>query len=557
MLAALTIKDVVLIDQLTLEFGGGLCVMTGETGAGKSILLDSLGLAMGARADAGLVRTGSLLASVTAEFNLAAGHPVFECLATNDISGDGLVLRRILKADGSSRAFINDQPVSAGLLRDVGNAVLEIHGQHDDRGLLNAKGHRALLDAFCGHDSLHSAVGKAWGQWRETVAALDFARAEIEVVERDRDYLEHAVAELGALLPEPDEETTLADRRGKIMRGEKIGGELESAGDLLSGSDGALAQLRQAARKLERVVDADASFKPMVEALDRAIHEASDAEDQLYAAQRSLQFDPAELDRVETRLFDLRGMARKYRVTVGDLPKLHADMAAKYQRLLQSASDLSKLEKDVTLARTAFISTAEKISASRQKFSGLLDKAVASELAPLKLDKAKFRVSIEPMAEHEWGPEGVERVQFEISTNPGAPFAPLIKIASGGELSRFILALKVALAARGSASTLIFDEIDRGVGGAVASAIGDRLARLATTAQVIVVTHSPQVAAAGASHWLIAKNQVKNATRTTVNKMDQKARREEIARMLSGDTVTEEARAQASKLLATGKLAAE
>jgi DNA repair protein RecN (Recombination protein N) len=557
MLAALTIKDVVLIDQLTLEFGGGLCVMTGETGAGKSILLDSLGLAMGARADAGLVRTGSLLASVTAEFNLAAGHPVFECLATNDISGDGLVLRRILKADGSSRAFINDQPVSAGLLRDVGNAVLEIHGQHDDRGLLNAKGHRALLDAFCGHDSLHSAVGKAWGQWRETVAALDFARAEIEVVERDRDYLEHAVAELGALLPEPDEETTLADRRGKIMRGEKIGGELESAGDLLSGSDGALAQLRQAARKLERVVDADASFKPMVEALDRAIHEASDAEDQLYAAQRSLQFDPAELDRVETRLFDLRGMARKYRVTVGDLPKLHADMAAKYQRLLQSASDLSKLEKDVTLARTAFISTAEKISASRQKFSGLLDKAVASELAPLKLDKAKFRVSIEPMAEHEWGPEGVERVQFEISTNPGAPFAPLIKIASGGELSRFILALKVALVARGSASTLIFDEIDRGVGGAVASAIGDRLARLATTAQVIVVTHSPQVAAAGASHWLIAKNQVKNATRTTVNKMDQKARREEIARMLSGDTVTEEARAQASKLLATGKLAAE
>ncbi len=557
MLAALTIKDVVLIDQLTLEFGRGLCVMTGETGAGKSILLDSLGLALGARADAGLVRSGCAQSNVTAEFAIAPDHIIFETLKANDIDGEGLVLRRVLKADGSSRAFINDQPVSAGLLRDVGAMVLEIHGQHDDRGLLNAKGHRALLDAFCGHEALRSTTLKMWTAWRTKVSALDAARAEIELAERDRDYLEHAVAELGKLLPEPDEENTLADRRGKILRGEKIGGEFSAASDLISGSDGALAQLRQAARKLERVVDADASYKPMVEALDRAIHEASDAEDQLYAAQRALEYDPAELDRVETRLFDLRGLARKYRVQVGELAKLHSDMDAKYQRLLDSASDLSKLEKEVAAARSEYKNAADKLSASRQKYAGKLDKAVAIELAPLKLDKAKFRVAIEPMAEHEWGPEGTERVQFEISTNPGAPFAPLIKIASGGELSRFILALKVALAARGSAGTLIFDEIDRGVGGAVASAIGERLARLATTAQVIVVTHSPQVAAAGAAHWLIAKAQIKNATRTNVTKMDDAARREEIARMLSGDTVTDEARAQAAKLLGAPALAAE
>ncbi len=557
MLAALTIKDVVLIDQLTLEFGLGLCVMTGETGAGKSILLDSLGLALGVRADAGLVRTGSAQASVTAEFDIRPGHPVLALLAANDIEGDGLVLRRIVKSDGASRAFVNDQPVSAGLLRDIGASVLEIHGQHDDRGLLNAKGHRALLDAFCNHDDMHRAVGAAWAQWRDRVAALGAARAELEAAERDREYLEFAVAELGKLLPEPDEENTLAAARGKIMRGEKIGAELEAAASLLSGSDGALAKLRQAARKLERVAEADAALRPIVEAMDRAVHEACDAEDQLYAAQRGLDYNPADLERVETRLFDLRGMARKYRVTVGELAKTHAEMDSKYQRLLQGAADLSALEAQCAAARAAYRVVAEKISAARHKYAGKLDKAVAGELVPLKLDKAKFRVAIEPLPEHEWGPEGTERVQFEISTNPGAPFAPLIKIASGGELSRFILALKVALAARGSAGTLIFDEIDRGVGGAVASAIGERLARLATSAQVIVVTHSPQVAAAGAAHWLIAKSQVKNTARTTVIPLDEGARCEEIARMLSGDTVTNEARAQAGKLLATRLMAAE
>ncbi len=551
MLTALTIRDVVLIDQLTLEFGSGLGVMTGETGAGKSILLDSLGLALGARAEASLVRSGAASASVTAEFSVPSSHPARKFLSENDIALDEtLLLRRTVKSDGGSRAFINDQPVGIALLRDTGSLLVEIHGQHDDRGLLNPRGHRSLLDAFAGHEKLCADVARTWEIWQTAQTSLATAVQEIADAERDRDYLEHAAAELGKLQPEPDEEETLATQRTRILRGEKLGDELQAAADLLTGSDGGLAKLRQAARRLERIADADSAIKAVLDALDRAVHDATDGEDQLAAVMASLAYDPAALDRIETRLFDLRGLARKYRVTVAELPAVLADVEHKMARLTQGSADIKALTKKCVETRAAFMALAEKLSASRQKAAKKLAAAVAEELAPLKLDKAKFQVALEALVEVDWSASGMDRAAFEISTNPGAPFGALAKIASGGELSRFILALKVALAARGSAGTLIFDEIDRGVGGAVASAIGERLSRLASQVQVLVVTHSPQVAASGAAHWLIEKQADKKAARTHVRALDEKARREEIARMLSGDTVTDEARAQATKLLA-------
>ncbi len=556
MLTALTIRDVVLIDQLTLEFergpdGSGLGVMTGETGAGKSILLDSLGLALGARADAGLVRSGAASASVTAEFMVDAHHPARLLLTENDvIVDDTILLRRAVKSDGGSRAFINDQVVGIGLLRDVGSLLVEIHGQQDDRGLLNPRGHRALLDAFAGHDKLCADVARSWDAWQAAVTALATARQEIADAERDREYLEHAAAELGKLQPEPDEEASLAEQRGRILRGEKMADDLQATADLLGGSDGALSKLRQAARRLERIAEADRAVKAVLDALDRAVHEATDGEDQLATVMASLTYDPAALDRMETRLFDLRGLARKYRVTVAELPAVLADVEQKLARLSRGTADVEMLTKKSDATRALYIAAAEKLSASRQKASKKLAIAVAGELAPLKLDKARFQVALVTVPEHDWGQQGMDRASFEISTNPGAPFGPLAKIASGGEMSRFVLALKVALAARGSAGTLIFDEIDRGVGGSVASAIGDRLSRLAKQVQVLVVTHSPQVAASGDAHWLIEKQADKKSARTHVRALSEKERREEIARMLSGDTVTDEARAQAERLLA-------
>jgi DNA repair protein RecN (Recombination protein N) len=551
MLTALTIRDVVLIDHLTLDFSSGLSVMTGETGAGKSILLDSLGLALGVRADAGLVRVGATLASVIAEFAVSACHPAMRILRDNDIAVDGAVLlRRTVKSDGGSRAFINDVPVGLGLLRDVGSLLVEIHGQHDDRGLLNPKGHRTLLDAFARHDKVLADVSHAWASWQTAVAALASAKTQIADAERDREFIEHAVAELGKLQPESNEEQTLADKRSRILRGEKIADELQAVADLLNGAEGGVSKLRQAARRLERVAEADTGLQAILLAIDRAVHEATDGEDQLAMMMRSLNFDPAMLDQIETRLFDLRGLARKYRVSVAELPSVLADQQARLEKLVRSSADIAAMQAACKAGREEYVGLASKLSDQRKKAAKKLSLAVAEELMPLKLDKAKFQVVLETMAEAEWGPLGMDRASFEISTNPGAPFGPLAKIASGGELSRFILALKVALAAKGEAGTLIFDEIDRGVGGAVASAIGERLARLAEQVQVLVVTHSPQVAASGAAHWLIEKNALKKVVRTDVRALDAVARQEEIARMLSGDKVTQEARAQASRLLA-------
>jgi len=551
MLTALSIRDVVLIETLDLDFGAGLGVLTGETGAGKSILLDALGLALGARGDSGLVRYGAAQASVTATFDLAADDDALTALLNDnalDIEpGEPLIVRRMVRADGGSRAFVNDQPVSAALLRDLGGRLVEIHGQHDDRGLLNPRGHRRLLDSFGALDT--GAVAAAWQAWRDADARLAEARDALEAADRDRDWLEHSVEELRRLAPEPGEEATLAARRAAMQRGEKLTGDLQAAADLLDGSEGGLARLRQTARILDRIAQDDALLTEALAALDRAIIEATAAQERLDDAAEALAFDPARLEADEARLFELRAVARKHRVQPDDLAELTDTLTARLDALVAGSSSIAALEAAAGAARETYVAAAEALSAARRTAAARLDAAVKGELAPLKLDAARFRTAIEPLDEAQWSAAGRDRVEFEISTNPGAPFAPLVKIASGGELSRFILALKVALAEQGGATTMIFDEIDRGVGGAVASAIGERLARLARETQLLVVTHSPQVAARGTHHYFIAKSSDGTVTRTGVRALDAGERREEIARMLSGATVTDEARAQAERLL--------
>jgi len=551
LLTALSIRNVVLIEALDLDFGSGLGVLTGETGAGKSILLDSLGLALGARADSGLVRSGEAQASVTATFDAPpADHRATDLLADNGIDvepGEPLIIRRMVKADGGSRAFVNDQPCSAALLRDLGSALVEIHGQHDDRGLLNPRGHRSLLDAYGRCDT--GAAAQAYHAWRAAADRLAESRASVETAARDRDYLSHAVDELTRFAPEPGEEATLAEERATMQKGARLSDDLSAVTQCFTGSDGGLAQLRQAARRLDRIAGEYEPLAEVLAALDRAVIEASEAEDRLNEAAEALSFDPARLDAIETRLFDLRGLARKHHVQPDDLSALRDDMAAKLAAIEGGEEHLAALEAEVKARAAAYCAAAQALSAERQMAAGKLDAAVAAELAPLKLDAARFRTVVAPQEEGQWGAHGMDRVEFEISTNPGAPFAPLVKIASGGELSRFILALKVALAQQGGADTLIFDEIDRGVGGAVASAIGERLARLSQTNQILVVTHSPQVAARGQDHMLIAKSSDGTVTRTGVHALSDGERREEIARMLSGAEITAEARAQAERLL--------
>lgn len=550
MLTALSIRDVVLIEALSLDFGAGLGVLTGETGAGKSILLDALGLALGARGDSGLVRQSAAQASVTASFDPPAPAQVAFLDANGfDVEpGEPLVIRRIVKADGGSRAFVNDQPASAALLRELGAMLVEIHGQHDDRGLLNPRGHRALLDAFGRIDA--APVAHAHRRWREAEEALAAARAEQDNADRDREWLEHAVAELARLAPEPGEEEQLAERRAAMQRGEKVAGDMQATADLLDGAEGGIGRLRQAARILERIADAHEGLADALAAVDRAITDAALAQERIDAAADALAFDPARLDADETRLFELRAVARKHRVPPDELAALAETLAARLARIESGAEGIAALAATAAAAAADYDRAADALAAERAAAAARLDAAVRRELAPLKLDAARFQTAIAPLPREQWGAGGKDRVEFEISTNPGAPFAPLIKIASGGELSRFILALKVSLAEEGAAPTMIFDEIDRGVGGAVASAIGERLARLAQATQLLVVTHSPQVAARGQHHLLIAKSSDGTVTRTGVRTLDEEERREEIARMLSGAEITDEARAQAGRLLA-------
>jgi len=547
MLRQLAIHNVVLVERLEVEFESGLGVLTGETGAGKSILLDALGLALGARAETGLVRSGEDSASVSAEIELAPDHPAIALLEEQGIAtqeGEGLILRRTLKSDGGSRSFAGGTSVPAGLLRDLGGLAVEIHGQHDDRGLLNPKGHRALLDSFGKLDT--APVERFWGDVTRLEKELMEARATAVNAERDREWLAHSSAEIEALGPEEGEETRLAEERSAMQAGLKAGESLTGLDELLSGSEGALAQLRQVARRIERGAADHPLLAEALLALDRALIEAGEAEDRIARAADAMAFDPERLERVEARLFDIRGLARKHRVEADRLAALGAQMREQLAAIEAGGERIAELDRELVAAREAYGAAADTLSSQRRAAALLLDAAVAAELAPLKLDAARFRTAI---VEREPGPSGTDRIEFEVSTNPGAPFGPLTRIASGGELSRFILALKVALAEAGSAATMIFDEVDRGVGGAVASAIGERLARLAEQSQVLVVTHSPQVAARAAHHYRIEKSHGPEGTRTSVRKLSSEERREEIARMLSGASVTEEARAQASRLL--------
>ena len=551
MLTTLAIRNIVLIEALDLSFGAGLGVLTGETGAGKSILLDALGLALGERADAGLLRAGADDASVTATFEFdTMPQALREALGEAGIEverGEPLIVRRRLKADGASRAFVNDQPVGAALLRELARHLVEIHGQHDDRGLTNPRGHRALLDRYARGDI--AGVEDAWRAWRAAEAALVEARETAQRTADDRDLWLAHLAELTALEPLEGEEAELAEARATMQKGERLTGDLGELRHVWEGSDSALARLRAAARRLDRIAGEHPLLGEALAALDRAVIEGGEAEDKLARAAEALTHDPERLDRIETRLFELRAAARKHGVNVDALPAKMRELRAALDAVEADEARIAELAAGAARVGEAYRARARALRDGRVSAALRLDAAVADELAPLKLDAARFRTAVGELPEERWGPHGIDAVEFLVSTNPGAPFGPLARIASGGELSRFILALKVALAGEGGAAAVVFDEVDRGVGGAVASAVGARLARLAEDSQVLVVTHSPQVAARGETHWVIAKSSEGTVTRTSVHRLDAAGRQEEIARMLSGAQITPEARSQADRLL--------
>jgi len=553
MLLGLTIRDVVLIDRLALAFRPGLCVLTGETGAGKSILLDALGLALGRRAEAGLVRGGAKEAAVSAEFAVGRNHPAHAILreAGRGEAGETIVLRRLLTADGRSRAFVNDEPASVGLLRELGDSLVEIQGQFEQRGLLEPGNHRMILDAFADHSLRPAEVAQAWHDWEAARAREAEAARLLERNRAEEDLLRHHLTELEGLAPEPDEEDRLAARRSLLQNAERLAETLSEAIGELGGDAGALAALARATRRLERARERARGFldAPFA-AAERAATETAEALATLEAAARELELDPRELDKVEERLFALRALARKHQVQIGDLPTLQNRIAARLAAIEEGAENVEHLARATADARTRFVAAAEAVSRARARTASRLDAAVAAELAPLRLDKARFRTVLAPLDEADWSEHGCERVHFEIATTPGAPFGPLARIASGGELSRFMLALKLVLADTASVPTLIFDEVDSGIGGAVAAAVGERLQRLGTNLQVLVVTHSPQVAARGAHHWRVAKRLTELETVTRVEELDPDTRQEEIARMLSGRIVTAEARAAAASLIA-------
>lgn len=552
MLARLSIRDIVLIERLDIEFATGLAVLTGETGAGKSILLDAFALALGGRGDAGLVRHGAEQGQVTAVFDIPKNHPATKILAENGLDDTGeMILRRVQLADGRTRAFINDQSISVQTLKAVGAALVEIHGQHDERALVDAATHRRLLDAFAGIEKDVAAVEQLWDSRRSANTALEEHRAGMERAAREADYLRHASDELRQLAPKDGEETALASRRTTMMQGEKIASDLREAQETVGGNHSPVAALSAAVRRLERRgVNSPALVEPAVRAIDIAINALEEADQHLLAALAATDFDPAELERIEERLFALRAASRKYSTPVDQLAALAAQYAADVVLIDAGASRLKKLEQAAIEADSRYAATAKKLSLARQKSAEKLNKAVNAELAPLKLERAKFMTQVQT-DEAAPGPQGFDRVEFWVQTNPGTKPGPMMKVASGGELSRFLLALKVVLSDRCSAPTLVFDEIDTGVGGAVADAIGGRLARLAGKVQVMAVTHAPQVAARADQHLLISKDALDKGKRvaTRVNALAADHRREEIARMLAGAEITAEARAAADRLL--------
>lgn len=562
MLTALSIRDVVLIERLDLSFGPGLTVLTGETGAGKSILLDSLGLALGARAETGLVRPDAEQASVTACFAPPAGHPVLTLLAEQGLEAeDEIVLRRLVSKDGRSRAFLNDQPVGVTLLRKAGALLVEVQGQHEQMGLADPAAHAVLLDAFGVPSALRHGTATAWRAWRNALGGLDAAREAIAAAQRDEEWLRHAVQELAALAPQDDEEEHLAAERQRLQQGERRAEAIAAALAELTPRDrrsaGPSAALRAASRALQRLIppgqpDAVNPAAGVMAALERAEEALAESETLLTRLAAEVEADPRLLEQAEERLFALRGAARKHAVSVAELPGLLDSLSARLAALETGTAEIAALEQAAAQARQAYVAAAEALSAARRNAAGRLERAVAKELPPLRLDKARFHAEVSTRAEDDWGGGGMDSVRFLIATNPGQEPGPLARIASGGELSRLMLALKVVLASGSPVPTLVFDEVDSGVGGATAAAVGERLARVAERLQVLVVTHSPQVAARGAAHLLVAKSATRGRAATRVDALDASARREEIARMLAGETVTEAARAAADDLLGVG-----
>ncbi|MCA0024294.1 MULTISPECIES: DNA repair protein RecN [unclassified Mesorhizobium] len=557
MLSRLSIRDIVLIEKLDIDFQPGLSVLTGETGAGKSILLDALSLALGARGDASLVRHGAAQGQVIAVFDVPPNHPVRALLAENAIEDDGdIILRRLQTADGRTRVFVNDQPSSVTLMREVGRALVEIHGQHDERALVDPGAHRDVLDAFGGHLGAVRSTGEAWRHWRACEQELSRHRAKVAAAAREADYLRAAVTELTKLDPQPGEETELADLRAHMMRAEKIASEIHDAQDVLSGPSSPLPQLASLLRRLQRKAgEAPGLLDEVVKSLDEAMLSLDAAQSGVEAALRATEYDPQRLEKAEERLFSLRAASRKHSVAVDDLAQLRDTMVADLADLDAGEERLHGLEKQAAAAREAYDIAAARLSSLRHAAAVGLTKAVMAELPALKLERAAFIVEMKSEAESRME-EGIDQIEFWVRTNPGTRPGPMMKVASGGELSRFLLALKVALADRGSAPTLVFDEIDTGVGGAVADAIGQRLARLSRRVQVLSVTHAPQVAARAATHFLISKSGSTDKVATGIAEMDRAARQEEIARMLAGATITDEARAAAERLLRENTAAA-
>ncbi|AUQ75003.1 DNA repair protein RecN [Phaeobacter piscinae] len=547
MLRALDIRDILIIDHLELNFQPGLNVLTGETGAGKSILLDSLGFVLGWRGRAELVRQGAKQGEVLAEFDLTPDHPAHAVLAEAGLpGGDTLLLRRVNTAEGRKTAWVNDRRCSGEVLRALSDTLLELHGQHDDRGLLNPRGHRAMLDEFAGLGDMLVTVRDRWATASRARKAVEETRVALEAIRAEEDFLRHAVAELDALDPQPGEDAALDQRRREMQSAERIRGDIQRAQGILT--DGAEAALGDAQRWLEGVSDqAENALDAPIAALLRAMIELGEAQDGVARVLDGLDFNPGELEESEERLFAIRALARKHDVLPDDLGGYAETLRRKLAAVDVGDQDLANQEAASAEAEAAYAGAAAQLSAARRETAAALDTAVMAELAPLKMERAVFETRL---TDAEPGPEGKDAVAFTVATNPGAPAGPLNKIASGGELSRFLLALKVCLRGETGNQTMIFDEIDRGVGGATADAVGRRLKSLAEGSQVLVVTHSPQVAAQGAHHWRVQKQVIDGQTLSQVVPLDEGERVDELARMVSGDTITPEARAAAKALLA-------
>ena len=550
MLAALTVRDIVLIEAAALEFAPGLNVLTGETGAGKSILLDALGLAAGGRGRAS-VRPGAAQGSATAVFEPSARNGAHALLSEQSIPVEGeIVLRRTLAADGRTRSFVNDEPVGVAFLRDVGSILVEVHGQADDRGLFDVATHRGMLDAFAAHDALLKETSRTFALFDTARGELAALRATLAAAQADADYVRHAVKELAALAPEDGEEAKLAIERSLLMNASRIAEDVTAVAELLNGERGAGAQVSSALKRLSRMnEEARKAASGAEQALDQTYHALEEARRELDSLASRLDFEPGQLEKTEDRIHALRAAARKYGVTPDALPRVLQEFATKCDALDSSGGRAKEAEAKVAASRAAYLEAAAKLSTSRSAAARRLESAVAVELSPLKLAQAKFRVALQSLGEDAASAHGLERVAFEVATLENAGFGSLARIASGGELARFSLALKVALAEASPPAALVFDEVDRGVGGAVAAAVGERLQRLAQTTQVLLVTHSPQVAARAERHFRITR--VGDKTRVVL--LDDEAREEEVARMLSGAVVSDEARAAARRLIAEAR----